>query len=97
MELEKQILPQLETIGLPTIKRELPNGKLVLLFNLDDSFKFLDFCDTQSINVLGADGFEILKDGIRPNLAFIYDASTTEMNREFMMKDTHFPITSGVK
>lgn len=88
MEIEKKIIKDLQKIGLPT-RIWATNGKhIVMLFNYDDSIKFFDFCDKNNINITGADGFIITKGNKRqPDLSFIYDASTTEQNRIFMVKD----------
>ena len=87
MEIEKEILNDMEKMGLNPIVWKCLNNTFSLLFNLDDSFKFLDYCDSNDINVVGADGFRILPDGRQPDLTFIYDAPTTEQNRKFMMRD----------
>ena len=85
MYVEKQILSDLEKTGLKPIVIPGFHNMISFMFNLEDSFKFMDYCDAHNINVLGADGFRIFPDGLQPDLSFIYDGKTTERNREFML------------
>ena len=83
MSIEEKILPLLKKINLPII---VWNGN-ILLFHVSDVLKFMDFCDEYKINILGMDGFRILNDKIQPDLKYIYDGKTTNINRNFFQKD----------
>ncbi len=83
MSIEEKILPLLKEVNLAT---KIWNDN-ILLFHVSDVLKFMDFCDEYKINILGMDGFRILKDKIQPDLQYIYDGETTDINRNFFQKD----------
>lgn len=83
MSIEERILALLKGINLPTI---IWNDN-VLLFHVADVLKFMDFCDKNKINILGMEGFRIVKGKIQPDLKYIYDGGNTNINRKFFQKD----------
>lgn len=84
--MKKELFEDLRKIGLPTLIYKKTNGAYTLLFNLQDSFKFLEFCDLHGIDILGAEGFKILSNGIQPDLDFIYTGASAKLFKEFLKK-----------
>lgn len=83
MSIERKILPLIKKINLFPI---IWNSN-VLLFHVLDVVKFMDYCDENKINILGMEGFRIVKDKIQPDLKYIYDGENTNINRKFFQKD----------
>ena len=93
-EIVKERLNDIKETGLqPVIIGDLNDTDYLVLFNLEDSFKFLDYCDSHGINVFGADGYWVAPDWGKLSLTLTYAAPTTELNRKFMLQDKNgYPV-----
>ena len=86
MRIEKEILEDLKKLNLHFIINQPDTEYTTLLFDVENTLKFLDFCEDNKIYSYGYDGFRIKGKDLCPDLKFIGTTGNTSISGHVMKK-----------